>query len=534
MANLRIPFAAAIEEKLLLKARFKELSTHQQVVLKVLYGCELTTIKDDKGFSELDYWYAGQGFGIYDELGYLTGIMPDPTPYVAKEYEEAWIIAGRRAGKSDALMSTIVAYEATCGGHEEYIRRGQQAHCFQIAQDMRMARNSLHFIKATIESSTVLKKLIKNITADSIELTNGLNVTVTPPTVKSTRGYANPVAVCDEIGVWYQDVDSANPDMEVYRATKPGQTQFEFPKLVGISSPWNKGGLLYQYYTAGTDGKDAPKSERDRFSNCLVWRATTASLGNPRIKKSWLVAEKDRDPRAFEREYLAVFQDSISGFLSPSLLKDAVEAGVVERPPDTLSHYVAAMDPAFKRDAFGFAICHATTSNEIVFDLMRRYVGTVDQPLNPLDILKEIADICRKYKIAVVYSDQYHMETLQQLSLQLGFSIQGIPFTATNKAAIYGNLQQLLNQRRLKLLDDHETLKELRQIEREVAPGGNVQISAPRGQHDDMATVVALAADNAIWMLPDKPAAPKPPPKTPFEIIMDQRKRERRLLEFAD
>jgi len=118
--------------------------------------------------------------------------------------------------------------------------------------------------------------------------------------------------------------------------------------------------------------------------------------------------------------------------------------------------------------------------------------------------------------------------------LQLGFSIQGIPFTATNKAAIYGNLQQLLNQRRLKLLDDHETLKELRQIEREVAPGGNVQISAPRGQHDDMATVVALAADNAIWMLPDKPAAPKPPPKTPFEIIMDQRKRERRLLEFAD
>ena len=44
--------------------------------------------------------------------------------------------------------------------------------------------------------------------------------------------------VLDEVGVWYQDADSANPDFEIYDQVNSRQAQFAHPKIIGISSPW--------------------------------------------------------------------------------------------------------------------------------------------------------------------------------------------------------------------------------------------------------------------------------------------------------
>ncbi len=522
----RIPFLAAMEDEHLFKDSWEGISLPQQVVLKTLYGCPLSpTHMDDRGFTELQYWQAGQGFAEYTDLGFIEKFLPMPFGYVPKKYTEAWIIAGRRSGKSASVMSLIVAYEATCGGHEAYIRTGQEALCFQIAQDMRLARNTMSFIMAALDASPVLKKLVKNKTADFLELKNGFTIAAIPPSLRSVRGYANPCAVLDEVGVWYQDSDSANPDYEVYRAVKPGQAQFPNALLVGISSPWNKAGMLHGYMQAGTDGFRAPASERDRYSDCLVWHAPTAAMGNPLVTRRWLAKERDRDPKAFAREYLAVFQDSISGFLSPSLLRDAVDARVVERPPLPGHHYVAALDPAFRRDAFGFAICHCEKDRGIVFDLLRRWEGTTDEPVNPRLVVIEISELLKCYHIPTAYTDQYHLETLQQLALEYGFALEGVTFTNMSKAGIYGNLQQLLNQKRLLLLDEAISLRELRSLEKKMTQGGIVQIGAPTGGHDDLATVIALSADKAVWMLPQE-AKPEPKLPTPHELIMAQMRRQ--------
>jgi len=531
--DLRIPFEEAIAEPVLLQPRWMELSLAQQVVLKALYGVPIDrTHTDDLGWSELDYYWAGQGYGIYDDLGYLLSVSyPTDLVYRPKRYSEGWIIGGRRMGKTDAFSSTIVAYEATLGGHEGYIRPGQEAICFQIAQDMRMARNSLGFIKATLESSPIMKKMIKVTTADTIPLKNGITIAVLPPSVRGVRGYANPCTVMDEVGVWYQDSESANPDYEVYRAVKPGQAQFPEAVVVGISSPWNKAGLLYNYWEAGTDGLKAPLSEKDRYENCLVWHATTAGMGNPLINKRWLKTEQARDPRAFERECLAVFQDSISGFLSPTLLREVTEKGVHERPPVDNFHYVAAMDPAFKRDAFGFAIAHAEDRG-IVFDVVRRWEPSSERPLNPMAILEEIAAFCKLYNISTVYTDQYQMESLQQIAMGMNFGLEGIPFTSTSKNAIYGNLLQLLNTKRLVLLDEAISLRELRTLERTLTPMGLVNIQAPRGMHDDLATVIAICADKGLWLLPDKPEE-KPKEPTIHERIMAQLERQKQEATYS-
>lgn len=434
--------------------------------------------------------------------------------YAPKAYKEGWFICGRRAGKSDALASTIVAYEAALGGHEQHVRKGQPAYCFQIAQDLRMARYSLNFIRATLESSTLLKKLIKQVTADRIDLTTGLTIAVVPPTLKAVRGYANPVAVLDEVGVWYQDSEAANPDYEILRAVKPAQMQFPNRILVGISSPWNKAGLLHQYFEAGTDGQKANESEKESFHNCLVWHAPSAMMrsdqhrGNDRIPRDWFAAEQTKDPRAFERECLAIFQDSISGFLSSELLKLCVEKGQVERPPLPRNFYVAAMDPAFRRDAFALVIAHADTNGSVVLDVIRRWLPVQGHPINPQSVLEEIAQIIKPYRIQIVTSDQYHAESLGQLALSHGFAIESMSFTGINKGSIYANLQALVNQQRIVLLDHPEALKELRSLERKLTKTGVIQIAAPVGQYDDIASAIALATHKTAWMLPALEKAP--------------------------
>lgn len=527
MSEPRIPFDEAIGEPLLFKKRLYGehgeggLSVGQRSILKTLYGCALDNeIRDPFGLTELDYWSVFQDSCELDELGYVTRVTP--IRYEPKDYREGWAILGRRAGKSDAFAATIVAYEALCGGHEYYVRRGQRAICFQIAQDLRMARYSLHFIRAALEDSPIGKKAIQQITADRIDLKNGVSIYCVPPTTKSVRGFASPVAVLDEVGMWYQESDSANPDYEIYRAVTPGQIQFPNAKIIGISTPWNKAGLLYKYYEAGTGGARLHSElAREEFARAVVFHGPTAAIGNPAVSREYLAAERARDPRAFERECLAIFQDSISGFLPAALIERATCRGIVERPPQSSLAYVAAIDPAFRRDAFGFCLLHRDTDGVIVVDAIRRFEGSHDKPLNPAAVLDELAPLCRSYGVTVIYSDQYHYESLSQLARERGLEVIPTPFTAKNKAQLYGNLQQLFQVGQIQLLDHYELLKELRMLEKTLTDAGGVKIAAPAGFHDDLASVLCIAANQAMWLFPEQP---KEEPKEPtvFERIQKQ------------
>ena len=242
------------------------------------------------------------------------------------------------------------------------------------------------------------------------------------------------------------------------------------------------------------------------------------------MTRDFLEQERTSDPRAFEREYLAFFQDSISGFLPPQLVTAAVTPGVLERPYSDRWYYVAAIDPAFRRDAFGFTIFHVEDGT-FVQDVVRRYLGNPANPLSPDSVISELAPLARKYHVRVLYSDQYHLESLQSLMLKEKLAIVGVNFTAKSKAQIYGNLQQLVLQQRLKLLDDHETIRELKALERTLSDGGSVQIGAPAGFHDDMATVVALAASQAKAIVGDR-RPPPPAEPTVHDRILEQIRRQ--------
>jgi hypothetical protein len=141
----------------------------------------------------------------------------------------------------------------------------------------------------------------------------------------------------------------------------------------------------------------------------------------------------------------------------------------------------------------------------VVQDVVRRYMAKHGQALNPGAVFSDLAPIIQQYNVGYVFSDQYHLESLAQIAPSYGFMIEGVPFKAQNKAQIYGSLLMLLNQGRLKLLDNPTCVRELASLEKKLTATGVVQITAPQGQHDDLASSCALCCYKTLWLFPDAP-----------------------------
>lgn len=506
LATSRIPFEEAIGETLLLKDWFDELSLPQKVALKSFYGLPLTQ-------DELVIWSIFQEGAIYDELGYPTSVTLKP--YTPQEYHQLTCVFGRRSGKTSTVLATIMAYEVLLGGHEEHVGRTQQCVSYLISHRADIAELNMPFIQAVVDSSPMMRNEVVSYGIKAYRFKNNISIIPSPPSIKAQRGLAVPVVIGDESGFWYTDTESANPDFEVERAVEYSQLQFPHAKMIWASTPWTREGVLWKYYNAGTNGcKLPPEAENiDDFQGCLCLHAPTAAMQNPRVSREALARRRQRDQRAFERESLARFVDSVSGFLTAAALQKTVQGGIARKArdmrPDKRFNYVAAMDPAFRHDSFAFTIVHKDPEKGIIQDVVRRFTPLPGERLNPKDVLDIIVPDLQEYDIKIIYSDQYQLETLQQLALTYGISIIGQDFTGRSKAVIFGNLQKLVDQGRLHLLDPSTSeaaqaqFYELQILERRLGASGSMQIAAPTGRHDDMACALALACSNATVIEPE-------------------------------
>ena len=57
---------------------------------------------------------------------------------------------------------------------------------------------------------------------EAITLANRVVIEIGTVSFRTTRGYRFAAVLCDEIAFWRQDETSANPDVEILRALRPG------------------------------------------------------------------------------------------------------------------------------------------------------------------------------------------------------------------------------------------------------------------------------------------------------------------------
>ncbi|MFN0149607.1 MAG: hypothetical protein ACKVU1_02720 [bacterium] len=427
------------------------------------------------------------GLDIPEEQVAIVEKCTGRAPLVGVEYREIAVVAGRRSGKSDKIASNICLYEALIRQHR--LSPGENGTVLLLARDQRQARVVRGYIEAKLTRSPILSQFIEAMRGDEIVLTNGIVIAIYPASFRSIRGLSVITAVLDEVAFWPVDENYASPDAEVLKALRPATATHERAKIVLVSSPYSRDGVLWQMFV-----------NRDNDPDTLVWHSESLAM-NPTISEKFLEKERARDFDAYRREYLAEFTDAVSAFLPSDAIQACTVRGRLSVPHSTVHAYTCSIDAAFKGDRFTLAVAHLDRdSGKVVIDRLESWLGSREAPLSLAQVLPSIKAIATQYGFSRIAADQFAIEPLRHAFAQISLTLEEQTFSAPFKADLYGNLRTLLTDRRIELLDHPQSLKELRSLEVELLPGGQSRIGHARraGASDDFADVIALAAMDAM------------------------------------
>ena len=134
---------------------------------------------------------------------------------------------------------------------------GEVATIAVIAADRRQARVIFRFIMGLLREVPPLAELIDGETSDTITLRNRVQIEIHTASFRVTRGYTFAAVLADETAFW-RDESSTNPDVEIFRALRPGLSNIPTSMLLNASSPYRKSGMLYSTF-ARHFGKDSAR-----------------------------------------------------------------------------------------------------------------------------------------------------------------------------------------------------------------------------------------------------------------------------------
>jgi hypothetical protein len=385
---------------------------------------------------------------------------------------EAWLICGRRAGKS-FVLALIAVFLACFKSYTEFLGPGERATIMVIATDRRQARTIFRYIRGMISGTPLLADLIERETADTLDLTNGVTIEVGTASYRSTRGYTLAAVLCDEIAFWPTD-DSAEPDYQILDALRPGMSTIPSAMLLCASSPYARRGALWDAFRRNY-GKDD--------SGLLVWKAATRTM-NPTVPQAVIDRAMERDAASAAAEYGAEFRADVDSFVSREAVEAVVCPGVFERAPLTLTKYFAFVDPSGgSADSMTLAIGHKEGQVAILDAIRERR-----PPFSPEAVVKDFCDLLKGYRITKVEGDRYGGEWPRETFRKFGITYDA---SARPKSDIYRDLLPRLNSGEVDLLDEPRLVAQLCGLERRTSRGGRDSIDHAPGSHDDVANAAA-------------------------------------------
>jgi hypothetical protein len=404
-----------------------------------------------------------------------------------KPSREAWLICGRRAGKSHAL-ALIATYLACFVDYRKHLASGERATIMVVASDRKQARTIIRYISGFLTDIPMLAKMVVSNRSDAFDLTNRVTIEVGTCSIRALRGYTIAAALLDEVAFW-RDENSSDPDVEVISSIRPGMLTIPGAMLLCASSPYAKRGALWDTYKRHFGKDDAP---------VLVWKATTRQM-NPSVPQADIDAAMEADPARATAEYLAEFRNDIETFLSREAVEACVSPDVTARAPLSSLQYVGFVDPSGgSSDSMTLAIAHAETRDgkrAIILDA----VAERKPPFSPEQVVEEFSALLKQYRIFTIHGDRYAGEWPREQ-----FRKRGITYVpaAKPKSDIYLELLPHVSSRSLDLLDHPKLVAQLVSLERRTARGGRDSIDHSPGAHDDMANAVA----GAIYLASSRPA----------------------------
>jgi hypothetical protein len=386
-------------------------------------------------------------------------------------FNEAWLICGRRAGKS-FIISLVAVFLACFKDWRPYLQHGERGTIAILAVDRSQCQSIFRYIVKMLKGVKALALLITRETNELIELSNGINIEITTASFRTIRSRSIVAALCDEIAFWSDE--GSNPDVEVLRAIRPGMGMIPGSMLLCASSPYARRGALWEAYS-----EDFAKNDSD----VLIWRAPTRTM-NPTFPQRTIDKAYEKDPSDAAAEYGAEFRTDVETFISREVIEGCIVSGRYELPPQEGFSYVAFTDPSGgSSDSMTLAIGHSE-GGIAVLDAVRE----AKPPFSPDAVVKEFVELMRTYGISATIGDNY-----AKLWPQERFAVHGVAYRVSEltKSELYLALLPKLNSGLVQLLDDKNVKTQLLNLERHTARGGKDSILHAKNQHDDVINSVA-------------------------------------------
>ena len=382
---------------------------------------------------------------------------------------ELWCICGRRSGKT-RMAAAISVYIGAIVQHT--LAAGEVGYVLLLAASRSQASVAFSYVCGFLESSPMMRQQVESVTAEEVRLKGNIVIGVHAGSYRTIRGRSLLAVVGDETSFW-RDIDSAQPDVEIFRACAPALAA-SGGIWVGISTGYRKLGLLYQKWRDhfGQDGDDV-----------LVVQGASSTF-NPSLDPNMIARASASDPEAAESEWGGGFRTDISAFLDDATIEAAVNYGrPIELPPQPHLFYKAFVDASGGRhDHYTLAIGHKE-GERIVIDVCRG----VAPPFDPQEATEQHANLAKEYRCLSVVGDNFAQEWVQA-----AWSRCGVRYVRSElpKSQIYLKCLPLFARGLVALPDHKRLLRELRLLERHTHRSGRDTVDHGKNGSDDYSNAV--------------------------------------------
>jgi hypothetical protein len=256
-------------------------------------------------------------------------------------------------------------------------------------------------------------------------------------------------------------------------------------QIASIGSPWAPFGPIYETFVTSWQ----------RPSNDAVVIKAPGWVMNP----TWWTPErvaalKASDPDVYATDCAAEFASPEEALFTAIEVERATRQLPFERSAEADHEYTAAMDPATRGNAWTLVVSTRVGARKIVC-LAREWKGSRLEPLSPRDVLQQIAEVLRPYRVRGVHSDQWSGDAIRDLAREQGLQLWEAHLTETEKTQAYMTIRTKLAQGEIELPPEPMLRSDLLRVKKRTTQNG-VQIVLPKtgdGRHCDYAPALLLA-----------------------------------------
>lgn len=419
---------------------------------------------------------------------------PDPGPSPSLFV----ILAAIRCGKS--ILSAAKALVASQTVDMSKLKHGDEVRIPILAPTMDAARQTFTHLAATLLASPFLKSLLVEEPANEtvwIRHPSGraIEIVVTALAKYGVTLTSRWMATCifDEaprmVGVedGRKNLDDALRSVQL-RILPGGQ-------ILLPGSPFAAFGPVYDLVQErfGRPGRDI-----------VVVRAPGPDL-NP-IYWTRANVEAARNLPSFRNDVLAEFDDPDDAVFRAAEVDGAMRREPLTRPPQPGVSYVAAMDPGARASAWTLVILGQPEINKFTVATARQWRANKGTGrMDPRQVLAEIKELCGRYGLTDLHTDQFSADALQALAGNVGLNLYCHSIDADMKWSMATAIRINLEDRTLELPPVRDIREDLVRVKRKyVSSSSRPTVHLPSssdGRHCDFFIALGLAMLNP----PDEP-----------------------------